>query len=97
MKINLKDKLRALRQQKNVTQEALANHLGITPQSVGKWERGEGFPDITLLPKIAFYFDVTVDELLGVEQARVEEAIAEYKRQSKIFLHNGENIKNREI
>ncbi len=97
MEINLKDKLRALRQQKNVTQEALANHLGITPQSVGKWERGEGFPDITLLPKIAFYFDVTVDELLGVEQARVEETIAEYQRQSKIFLHNGENLKNREI
>ena len=39
MKINLKDKLRALRQQKNVTQEALANHLGITPQSVGTRRR----------------------------------------------------------
>ncbi len=97
MEINLKDKLRALRQQKNVTQEALANHLGITPQSVGKWERGEGFPDITLLPKIAFYFDVTVDELLGVEQARVEEAIAEYQRQSNIYRHNGENQKNLEL
>lgn len=40
---------------------------------------------------------MTVDELLGVEQARVEEAIAECRRQSKIFLYNGENIKNREI
>lgn len=40
MEINLKDKLRTLRQRKNVTQEALAKHLGITPQSVGKWERG---------------------------------------------------------
>ncbi len=97
MEINLKDKLRALRQQKNVTQEALANHLGITPQSVGKWERGEGFPDITLLPKIAFYFDVTVDELLGVEQARVEEAIAECQRQSSIYRHKGENRKNLEL
>ena len=71
MEINLKEKLRSLRQQKNITQEALANHLGITPQSVGKWERGEGFPDITLLPKIAFYFDVTVDELLCVDQVGV--------------------------
>ena len=84
MEINLKEKLRSLRQQKNITQEALANHLGITPQSVGKWERGEGFPDITLLPKIAFYFDVTVDELHCVDQVRVEEAICEYQRQSKI-------------
>ena len=97
MKINLKEKLRALRQQKNITQEALANHLGITPQSVGKWERGEGFPDITLLPKIAFYFDVTVDELLCVDQVRVEEAICEYQRQSKICCQNGENQKNLEI
>lgn len=97
MEISLKDKLRTLRQQKNVTQEALANHLGITPQSVGKWERGEGFPDITLLPKIAFYFDITVDELLGVEQARVEEEIAEYQRRSNIYCHNGENQKNLEL
>lgn len=97
MEINLKGKLRALRQQKNITQEALANHLGITPQSVGKWERGEGFPDITLLPKIAFYFDVTVDELLCVDQVRVEEAICEYQRQSKICCQNGENQKNLEI
>ena len=97
MEINLKEKLRSLRQQKNITQEALANHLGITPQSVGKWERGEGFPDITLLPKIAFYFNVTVDELLCVDQVRVEEAICEYQRQSKICCQNGENQKNLEI
>lgn len=53
MEICMKDTLHTLRQKKNVTQEALANHLGITPQSVGKWERGEWFPDITLLPNIA--------------------------------------------
>lgn len=90
MEINLKEKLRSLRQQKNVTQEALANHLGITPQSVGKWERGEGFPDITLLPKIAFYFDVTVDELLCVDQVRVDETIVEYQRQAGDCLLHGD-------
>ncbi len=94
MEINLKEKLRALRQQKNVTQEALATHLGITPQSVGKWERGEGYPDITLLPRIAFYFDVTVDELLCVSQLKIEEKIAKYVSQSKIYKHSGENAKN---
>lgn len=94
MEINLKEKLRTLRQQQNITQETLANHLKITPQSVGKWERGEGFPDITLLPKIAAYFDVTVDELLCVDQVRVEEAIGEYQRQSKIFCQSGDNSKN---
>lgn len=97
MEINLKEKLRALRQQKNITQETLANHLGISPQSVGKWERGEGFPDITLLPKIAFYFDVTVDELLCVDQVRVDEAITEYMRQAAIYQNNGDNEKNLEL
>ena len=97
MEINLKEKLRTLRQQKNITQEALAKHLGITPQSVGKWERGEGFPDITLLPKIALYFNVTVDELLSVDQVRIEETICEYLKQSKIFNQNGEIQKNLEM
>ncbi len=93
MQINLKDKLRSLRLQKNITQEALANHLGITPQSVGKWERGEGFPDITLLPRIAFYFDITVDELLCVDQVRVEEAIAE---DCNIVLHGHTHVRRNE-
>ncbi len=97
MEINLKEKLRSLRQKKNVTQEALANHLGITPQSVGKWERGEGFPDITLLPKIAFYFDVTVDDLLGVEQTKIQEKINAYLAKSNAFMQTGENDKILEL
>ena len=93
MEINIKDKLRALRQQKNVTQEALAKHLGITPQSVGKWERGEGFPDITLLPNIAIYFGVTVDELLSVDNARIEEKIKAYEAESLKYRNLGETGK----
>ena len=94
MEIMIKDKLRTLRQQKNVTQEALANHLGITAQSVGKWERGEGFPDITLLPKLALYFDVTVDELLCVDKARIDEVIEGYVAESNVYKQTGENAKN---
>ena len=94
MKIGLKENLRALRLQKNITQETLANHLGFTPQSVSKWERGEGFPDITMLPNIAFYFGVTVDELLCVDPARIEETVQEYLRQSMVYKKNGENEKN---
>lgn len=94
MEIMIKDKLRTLRQQKNVTQETLANHLGITSQSVGKWERGEGFPDITLLPKLALYFDVTVDELLCVDRERIDETIDKYIAESKVYKQTGENAKN---
>ena len=94
MEICLKYKLRALRQQKNITQEALANHLGITSQSVGKWERGEGFPDITLLPKLAFYFDVTLDELLGMDRVKIDETINAYIAESKVYKQSGDNANN---
>ncbi len=90
MEINMKDKLRSLRQQKNITQETLANYLGITSQSVGKWERGEGFPDITLLPALAMYFNVTVDDLLDVGKARIEEKVRQYREQSNILSNHGE-------
>lgn len=97
MEISIKDTLRELRRKKNVTQEALANHLGITPQSVGKWERGEGYPDITLLPKIALYFGVTIDDLLNVGQARIDEAIDAYYEESKKMMNRGEAEKNIEL
>ena len=92
MKICMKETLKVLRKNKGVTQEQLANHLCITAQSVGKWERGEGYPDITLLPAIALYFGVTVDELLGVGKGRIEEEINRYIKRSTELTHNG-NIK----
>lgn len=92
MEICIKDTLKKLRQNKKVTQEQLANHIGITPQSVGKWERGEGYPDITLLPAIALYFGVTVDELLGVGKERIKDEINCYKKKSAELLNKG-NVK----
>ncbi len=44
------EKIRKLRRDRNLTQEEVAQHLGISFQSVSKWERGDGYPDITLLP-----------------------------------------------
>ncbi|REB08511.1 XRE family transcriptional regulator [Sporosarcina sp. BI001-red] len=56
------------RQRMNITQETLAAHCQVTKASVSKWEKGQSYPDITLLPKLAAYFDITVDELLHYEQ-----------------------------
>ena len=58
-------KFLALRKEKGQTQEEVAAALGVTPQSVSKWETGQSYPDIALLPEIATYFDVTIDYLLG--------------------------------
>lgn len=55
--------LRRLRQSKGYTQEQVADHLGVSPQSVSRWECGTTFPDILLLPAIAEHYCVTVDDL----------------------------------
>ncbi len=78
MEIRISDNIRRFRKDKNYTQEALANMLSITPQSVSKWERGEGYPDITMLPSIANCLGVSVDVLLGNDQIIAEERIQNY-------------------
>lgn len=56
-------KIRELRIARNLTQEALAAELSVTPQAISKWECGTTTPDIQLLPDIAIFFGVTLDEL----------------------------------
>lgn len=63
----LSEKLRTLRLERNVSQETLATYLHVSPQAVSKWERAVSLPDISLLPAIARFFDITVDALLSVE------------------------------
>jgi len=68
--IKLHEQIAFLRKQKGLTQEQLANVLGVTNQSVSKWESGQCCPDIQLLPAIATLFEVSVDELLGCNCAK---------------------------
>ena len=72
MNIYISENLREFRNKKKNTQEELANHLGITVQAVSKWERNESYPDITLLPAIASYYNVSIDDLLGVGEIEKE-------------------------
>ena len=66
--------IKALRTQKRVTQEQTAAHLGVSCQAVSKWETGASLPDVTLLPAIAAYFGVTIDELFQMPaEARFEQ------------------------
>lgn len=65
MNIKLAENLQLLRKEKGLTQEALAEVFGVTPQSVSKWELGLSCPDIMLLPEIAEYYHVSIDELMG--------------------------------
>lgn len=57
--------LRELRLKNGLTQEQLAYDLGVSAQSISRWENGSTYPDITMLPVIASYFEVSIDTLMG--------------------------------
>ena len=60
-------RIAACRKRMGLTQDALAEQLGVTAQAVSKWENDQSCPDITMIPKLANLFSITTDELLGVE------------------------------
>lgn len=76
MELNIAATIRSLRREKGITQEELAHAVGVTTQAVSKWERGEGYPDITLLPDIAEFFHVTLDTLCGIDSQKQEREIS---------------------
>jgi transcriptional regulator with XRE-family HTH domain len=63
----LSERILTLRREKNLTQEALAEQLGLSFQAISKWENSQSCPDIALLPQLADIFGVTIDALFGRE------------------------------
>ncbi len=90
LKIN--EQIAFLRKQKGLTQEELANALGVTNQAVSKWESAQCCPDIQLLPTIAEMFDVSVDELLGYKAASTTTDIILELRKKIDSLPKGEDF-----
>lgn len=76
MNIYFSENIKRFRKERDLTQEALADFLGVSFQTISKWERGESYPDISFLPVIAEFFSVSTDALLGVDKARDEEDVA---------------------
>lgn len=94
MKITLDKNLRELRLAAEMTQEELAESLSVSPQTVSRWETGVSCPDLGLLPTIAAMFEVSVDELLGVDPAGKRDQIERILRESRRFNNEG-NFKER--
>lgn len=65
--MELKDRLRELRKARGITQETAAEALGVSSQTISKWERGLRAPDISLLPRIALLYNCTIDHLFGMD------------------------------
>lgn len=84
--IRLSENLVNLRRKRGITQDVIADFLGVTKASVSKWETGLSMPDIAQLPKLASYYDVTIDELMGYEaQLSMEEIKIHYEKFSEAF------------
>ena len=87
MEMTIGANIKRLRSAKNITQEQLSVAMNVTCAAVSKWERGETYPDITLLQPLAYFFEVTLDELMGYDQKKVQadidETIALYRKHWK--------------
>lgn len=68
-------KIKTLRNKRGITQEALAKAMGVTPQTVSKWENDVTMPDVALLPELSVFFGVTIDELFSLNAEKQMERI----------------------
>ncbi len=90
MEIEIGKKIYELRKKKGLTQEQLANTIGVSTPAVSKWETGNAYPDITLLARLARYLDTNVDNLLNYSKdISDEEVIAINTEYEKIFAKDG--------
>jgi len=86
--LHVSDNITRLRRDKKITQEQFADFIGVTKASISKWENGLSIPDVSLLPQIAAFFDVTIDELLGYEPQLTKEQIRkQYLDLAKAFAN----------
>ncbi|MBQ3489186.1 MAG: helix-turn-helix domain-containing protein, partial [Clostridia bacterium] len=93
MQLNLGQKIRELRHRAECTQEALADALGVTSQAVSRWESGGGYPDMEMIPSIANFFGISIDELFGYDNDRSQKInILAKKINSMNFQNNGVDI-----
>ena len=96
MKLTIGENIRNFRKKNDLTQEALADRLGVTYQSISRWENGTTYPDLELIPAIAEVLAVTVDELLGMPQIEKEkraiEAFDELRRECIKRDYNADKI-----
>ncbi|MBE6771342.1 MAG: helix-turn-helix transcriptional regulator [Ruminococcaceae bacterium] len=75
MELKIGNKIKSLRKKQKITQEQLAERIGVSFQAVSKWENDIALPDITLVPVIAQYFGISTDELLSFDSSEKDKEI----------------------
>ena len=89
--------IKRLRRENDMTQEQLAEYLGITSRAISQWECDRTAPDISQLPALCHIFNVSSDVLLGIDIEKTNEAIQEILNQAKTALHEGKYEENAQI
>jgi len=79
MKLKVGEMIKRLRKEREITQEEFAEVLGVSCQSVSRWEKGTCYPDMELMPTIAGFFGISVDKLLGVDETVEKQAVGRYR------------------
>ena len=90
MRISIGGNLRKLRAKKGLTQEQLAEVFHVSAQAVSRWENDQAYPDVGMLPGLAMYFGVSVDEILGMEGIRKEDRIHAMMNEIYTLARQGE-------
>ena len=94
MQLNLGRKIKELRRRDGRTQDNLAETLGVTAQAVSRWESGGSYPDMEMIPAIANYFHISIDELFGYHDDREEKIKSILEKADKILTRQGQIISN---
>ena len=89
MQLTLGQKIRELRKRDGRTQEALAEALGVTSQAISRWEANGGYPDMEMIPAIANYFHISIDELFGYSSDREEKIKSILEEADRILKNQG--------
>lgn len=97
MNLSIGTNIKRYRLERNLTQEEVASHLGTSFQAISKWERADGYPDIELLPALANYFRISVDELLGVSKTEKQNKYDKINKKWEIDNKNGFHSENVEL
>jgi transcriptional regulator with XRE-family HTH domain len=85
--INIGKVLVNKRKEKGITQDELANYIGVSKASVSKWETGQSYPDVTFLPQLAAYFNISIDDLMNYKPQMTKEDIRKlYHKLSADFV-----------
>jgi transcriptional regulator with XRE-family HTH domain len=89
MAVYFSEKFKQYRKAKDLTQEQLAEIFHVSPQAISRWETGATYPDIEILPSIAAYFKITVDDLLGVDKIKDMERISKINKEVSDKCNSG--------